>query len=156
MPRPPVQKTRKLAYAETLGKLEAEEHFYRLTHKFTAESLGRRLQDHLGKMLDNASIKDLIDIIAAIGMTPVTYAGVKEIENITKILNSNPLLTSLFSGLAGGLQKQFELQIPKEIQDIATWGFAFAVSWCVVKWGDKMISAGLGSLTGITGMLTKA
>ena len=82
--------------------------------------------------------------------------GVKEIENITKILNSNPLLTSLFSGLVGGLQKQFELQIPKEIQDIATWGFVFAVSWCVVKWGDKMISAGLGSLTGITGMLTKA
>jgi hypothetical protein len=171
MPRPPIKATERLEYAKVLGKLRAEHHFYLITHKMTPKSLERRLSDHIGKMLDTMTFKDTIDIIAAIGITPFVYDALQSVQPVVSAVEG--LLTgktenaivnnflSIFNPWAWVQSIESHLNPQPAKGPIASlnagavlnYMLAFGISWCIVKWGDKMISAGLGSLTGILGML---
>lgn len=158
-----------------------------ITHKFTAESLLERLSDHFGKMLDTMTFKDVVDIVAAIGLTPVIMTAIGDLKPIMSVLGravsivsapfnavENPVgafqliwsdivfafshPTTVFNPFVGPPSSTSTKTTPAtvsspDLQNIFQILLAFAIAWCIVKWGDKMISAGLGTLEGIVGML---
>jgi hypothetical protein len=166
MPRAPVKSTERLAYAEELGRLKAQEHFYKITHRFTPESLTRRLSDHVGKMLDTMTFRDTIDLIAAAGLTPVIQTALPEIQGIANFASFvlghpeylpliGPLI-GIFQTITGNPPAPIKPGGNINIQGVQAWLLSFAIAWCIVKFGDKLINAGITGLEGITALIGAA
>lgn len=184
MPRPPVRATRKLSEAEEWGKLKAQEKMRLKKHKFTIESLVVSAREHVGKLIDTMTFKDIIDVVAAAGLTPIIHDAILTLPKITKTLKTltftelgSVLGSIIFPGIGtsigaligiitADLFKQYvtpgskeekkpeEKTMEEQIQEFMSWLLAFSISWCIVKWGDKMINAGIGTLPTIISMLS--
>jgi len=86
MPRPPVKKTERLAYAQKLGELKAE-------LKIRSKYLGQDLYKHALAMLENADIKDAVPLLACMGFG--TIYGLKRLNDA--------VAGSAFGAIAWGL-----------------------------------------------------
>lgn len=165
MPRPPVRKTRKLAEAQRLGELMGELKFHK------RKSLKESLREHIGKIIDTITFRDIVDVIAAAGIAPVIYNCLDKIDSLKNNLTADIEATAIgaligtiiFPGIGtmlGGILATVgkvavtdvtvsALSVPQSLK----WLLAFGIAWCIVRWGDKMLSAGIGSLAGVVGLL---
>jgi hypothetical protein len=175
MPRPPVRATRKLSEAEEWGKLTAQQKMRVKKHKFTVESFLLSAREHMGKLIDTMTFSDVVDVVAAIGLTTVIHDTVINLESLKKIFSKASFMdlskflgsaniVSGFGALIGGMLadffKQFtqpQPEIPKEEEPqyftVLSWLLSFSIAWCIVKWGDKLISAGISSVPSIIKLL---
>jgi hypothetical protein len=173
VPRPPVKATQRLAEAQEYGKLKAQERMRKIKHKFTLESIMLSAREHIGKLIDTSNLKDIIDLVAAVGLTVVIHETIKVFEKVaTNVDNiasyvgwmNNPVMKTLFMPtgfiltlLYGDIPAKGQTTVPQaqalSLTDVITWMLSFSLAWCIVKWGDKLLNAGLGSLGGILGMV---
>lgn len=178
MPRPPVRATERLAKAEELGRLKAKAEMDKKRHKLSGSNIYESLREHLGKIIDNTKINDWAEIVAAIGLTPITYQGLLAVKNLPSIIAkvagiTSPFYSQILNVLQGyaGLGALFGAIItvadtvtkktettPTQTQAIVSelelWLLAFGVSYMIVRFGDKLIStSGLNSLENIMGLL---
>lgn len=175
-----VKEARAVAKASEEGKLAG--HYSEHKRKPLDESF----REHLGKFIDKLTPKDMIDVVAAIGLTPIVYSSVKDIESITAtvttlfgkaekitnplgnlVLNPNPIVTvgagigieiwNLISGFINPKKSITETASPQDLLssggEVFQWLLAFSISWCIVKFGDKLINAGIVGIGDIVGLL---
>ena len=185
------KKEERIALAREKGRIEGE---YKAHDK---KPLLLSLREHIGHAFDQMKVTDWIDVIAAIGITPVIRQAVITSESFMKATGASialigqipkevwavflmPLPTdknygSDFTGWLLGELKPFidlgsALGLPARagpqqgttaqstdttsmLSNILLWLEAFAISWMIVKWGDKMLNAGIGSFAAIGGLL---
>jgi hypothetical protein len=179
MPRPPVKATRRVAEAQEAGILDAREKARRKHLKWNIKSLMESAREHVGKLIDTLTFRDIIDIVAAIGLAPVIRSVIADLPAIKNSLTTVFLAPGVyvagifFPGLQNIANQALDLigkffsgtlgQPPPTVQatagspqaeDIMLWILSFAVAWMIVKFGDKLINAGITGLSGIVGLLT--
>jgi hypothetical protein len=172
-----VKKEARLAEAREYGRIIGEWKANQKIHQIsldekTGQKLLTSLQQHIGRSLDKMSAKDWLDVVAALGLTPLVYLGVKDLSALASFVQTSSTITSaegpvassmfalptIFGGILSTLNGiiPFIHHSPDVTFDSAgamAWMLAFAISWCIVKFGDKMITAGVGSLSGILAMI---
>lgn len=122
-------------------------------------------REHIGKMLDNTSLTEVIDIVTALGLTfsvltiaKTTYGNLFATfaENVTGFTRPFSDVVPVKEFVAPLLRTGVERPIIGGKQ--VTWQeilVAFTISWLVVKYGGDLISLGLKTVVGnIMGGLT--
>lgn len=159
--------------AEAKGRIEGEY----AAHK--KKSIMEKLDEHLGKMIDRLEFKDILDCVAAAGLTPVIHEAIIASVTVGSILEKAqvtatgaligtaifPGLGTLAGGIIGFVVSNFlpqpagqEISVsglipPSQVKPFLEWLLSFSIAWCIVKWGDKMIGIGITSLAGIGSLL---
>jgi hypothetical protein len=89
------------------------------------------LREHIGKVIDNTNITDIVEVIAAVGLTPVIY---NVILSEQKLFDQVKLIIGMPIALASG-------NIPAYVTDVI--GLVFgALSWLGVPYKEKPIKPG--------------
>ena len=176
MPKPPIKSTQALSEAKEFGKLQAQHKMRVRKHKFTVESFLLSAREHIGKLIDTMTFEDVVDVVAAMGLTTIIHDAIKGIPEVVETLKNTTVsgLMSIFGpnlftssqgffdliGL-GDLYRKWttsEEPMPKPEEEqlpmFLGWLLAFSIAWCIVKWGDKLLSAGIGTLPAIIKLLT--
>jgi hypothetical protein len=115
--------------------------------------LADSLREHIGKMIDRI---DPLESFAVAGLTYIMHGLILNNEALLaaagKWISNEPL--SGIQSIWGYVSKT--VNAPKEIakpDSIEIWITSFVIAFCIIRWGDKMIAAGLGDITKIITMI---
>jgi hypothetical protein len=147
----------KLKEAVRKAVLEAEA--LKIASESTIEKMHRKkpladsFREHIGKMIDRI---DPLESFAVAGLTYIMHGLILNNEALLaaagKWISNEPL--SGIQSIWGYVSKQ--VNAPKEIakpDSIEIWITSFVIAFCIIRWGDKMIAAGLGDITKIITMI---
>ncbi len=176
MPRRKITNAERHAFHVERGKLEAQLVIKEKTHKIEPKNLLLSAREHIGKLIDTMTFEDVVDVVAAMGLTTIIHDAIKGIPEVVETLKNTTVsgLMSIFGpNLFTSSQGFFDLiglgdlyrkwttpsePILKPQEDqlpmFLGWLLAFSIAWCIIKWGDKLLSAGIGTLPAIIKLLT--
>ena len=165
-----VKKEERIAKAREKGRIEGE---YAAHDK---KSFMLEIKEHFGHVIDNTKMNDWVEIIAAVGITPIIHDAISVSENVLNILGkvvgldvaiakseiiSGPfgIYTTIMNWVQQNSPSQTasQTQPPAITSELLSWLLSFSVAYMIIHFGDKLlnagnITAGLSSIMGLLGV----
>lgn len=148
-----VKEAKKIAEASEIGKARGIE----------KAILDRDFLDtiklHIEKMWDKVEPLELAAVLAGtcIIKTAIEVGGPKVVDITALVLSAGtlsiPFIQDWFTMISGA-PFPTDVEKLKTIQAQASlWIISFFLAFCIVKWGDKMLNAGISGVSGLIGLL---
>ena len=145
-----VKKEERIAKAREKGRIEGE---YAAHDK---KSFMLEIKEHFGHVIDNTKMNDWVEIIAAVGITPIIHDAISVSENVLNILGKVVGLdvaiakSDIISGSFGvyttimkWVQQNFQSQTASQTQppaitsELLSWLLSFSVAYMIIHFGRQ-------------------